>query len=228
MFKRLMLALLLMALGFTMGVAWFRLGPSFQPAFVAVQAEATGNTSLPKIPPPFDGRIGRTYKESQPHYPAPVSAPEGAPNILLILTDDVGFAASSTFGGPVPTPNLDELAATGLRYTRFHSTAMCSPTRAAMLTGRNHHMVGSGIITDMATGYPGYSGIIPRSAATIGRILTGNGYNTAFFGKHHNVPGHQASRSVVTRSPPEACTLAQSVSRSRRTGSARKAASPPA
>jgi arylsulfatase len=193
MFKRLMLALLLMALGFTMGVAWFRLGPSFQPAFVAEQAEATGNTSLPKIPPPFDGRIGRTYKESQPHYPAPVSAPEGAPNILLILTDDVGFAASSTFGGPVPTPNLDELAATGLRYTRFHSTAMCSPTRAAMLTGRNHHMVGSGIITDMATGYPGYSGIIPRSAATIGRILTGNGYNTAFFGKHHNVPGHQAS-----------------------------------
>ncbi len=113
--------------------------------------------------------------------------------MLLILTDDVGFAASSTFGGPVPTPNLDSLAAGGLKYTRFHTTAMCSPTRAAMLTGRNHHMVGNGIITDMATGYPGYEGTIPRSAATIGRILTGNGYNTSFFGKHHNVPGHQSS-----------------------------------
>jgi arylsulfatase len=156
-------------------------------------AVSSGETSLPKIPPAFDGRIGKTYADSQPHYPAPVTAPEGAPNILLILTDDIGFAASSTFGGSVPTPNLDALAASGLRYTRFHTTAMCSPTRAAMLTGRNHHMVGSGIITDMATGFPGYDGIIPKSAATIGRIMTGNGFNTAFFGKHHNVPGDQSS-----------------------------------
>jgi len=186
-------SLLLIALGIAIGMAWFRVGPSFEPAFRGGPAEATGHNALPRAPQTFDGRIGKTFKDSQPHYPKPVQAPEGAPNVLLILTDDVGFAASSTFGGPVPTPNLDALAAGGLRYSRFHTTAMCSPTRAAMLTGRNHHMVGSGIITDMATGYPGYDGMIPKSAATIGRILRGNGYNTAFFGKHHNVPGDQSS-----------------------------------
>ena len=186
-------SLLLVALGIAIGMIWFRLGPSFQPAYQAEQAESGDNGSLPRLPPAFDGRIGKTYAESQAHYPATPRAPADAPNVLLILTDDVGFAASSTFGGPVPTPNLDALAAGGLRYNRFHTTAMCSPTRAAMLTGRNHHMVGSGIITDMATGYPGYDGIIPKSAATIGRILRGNGYNTAFFGKHHNVPGDQSS-----------------------------------
>ncbi|NNL95369.1 MAG: arylsulfatase [Xanthomonadales bacterium] len=191
--KSLLKALLLIALGIVIGSAWFRLGPSFQPAFQSQQAAPGGANALPRVPPGFDGRIGKTYSDSQPHYPAAIKAPADAPNVLLILTDDVGFAASSTFGGPVPTPNLDALAAGGLRYNRFHTTAMCSPTRAAMLTGRNHHMVGNGIITDMATGYPGYDGMIPKSAATIGRILRGNGYNTAFFGKHHNVPGHQAS-----------------------------------
>jgi len=193
--KSLLKSLLLIALGVALGTAWFRLGPSFRPAFETGRGEAQGETDLPRLPPPFGGRIGRTYADSQPHYPAPVRAPEGAPNVLLILTDDVGFAASGTFGGPVPTPNLDDLAAGGLIYTRFHTTAMCSPTRAAMLTGRNHHMVGNGVITDMATGFPGYDGVIPKSAATIGRILTGHGYNTAFFGKHHNVPGQQASAS---------------------------------
>lgn len=191
--RSLVKSLLILALGFLLGTAWFRLGPSFQPAFVAERAEATDERALPRLQPAFAGRIGKTYRDSQPHYPAPARAPAGAPNVLVILTDDVGFAASSTFGGPVPTPQLDALAAGGLRYTRFHTTAMCSPTRAALLTGRNHHMVGSGIITDMATGFPGYDGIIPRSAATIARILTGHGYNSAFFGKHHNVPGHQAS-----------------------------------
>jgi arylsulfatase len=191
--KNLFKSVLLIMLGVVIGVGWFRLGPSFRPAFEVQQAESGSGHSLPRVPPPFDGRIGKTYSDSQPSYPRPVQAPDGAPNVLLILTDDVGFAASSTFGGPVPTPNLDTLAEGGLRYTRFHTTAMCSPTRAAMLTGRNHHMVGNGIITDMATGFPGYDGIIPKSAATIGRILTGNGFSTAFFGKHHNVPGHQAS-----------------------------------
>ncbi|NIL94146.1 MAG: sulfatase-like hydrolase/transferase [Woeseiaceae bacterium] len=189
--KSVLKSLLLIAIGIAIGSAWFRFGARFEPAFVAEHAEATGDNSLPGIPPGFDGRIGRTYVDSRPHYPSAVKAPDGAPNILLILTDDVGFAASSAFGGPVPTPNLDELAAAGLRYTRFHTTAMCSPTRAAMLTGRNAHMVGNGIITSMATGFPGYNGVIPRSAATIGRILTGNGYNTAFIGKHHNVPADQ-------------------------------------
>ena len=121
-------------------------------------------------------------------FPAIPTAPEGAPNILLVLTDDVGFGAASAFGGPVPTPNLERLARDGLRYNRFHTTAMCSPTRAALLTGRNHHAVGTGTLTDFALGAPGYDAMIPRSAATIARLLQDNGYNTAFIGKHHNVP----------------------------------------
>jgi arylsulfatase A-like enzyme len=117
-----------------------------------------------------------------------VRAPEGAPNVLLIMTDDTGFGAASTFGGPIPTPALDRVAKSGLRYNQFHTTALCSPTRAALLTGRNHHSVGMGNITELATGYPGYTSIIPKSAATIGNILVDNGYNTAWFGKHHLVP----------------------------------------
>lgn len=111
---------------------------------------------MPTPPEPFAGLIGTTYADSSPAFQAPVAAPAGAPNIVVILTDDVGFAAASTFGGPIPTPALDRLAASGLRYNRFHTTTMCSPTRAALLTGRNHHAAGSGIITDMATGCPGY------------------------------------------------------------------------
>ncbi|OCC24376.1 arylsulfatase [Croceicoccus estronivorus] len=159
---------------------------------VAVVAHAEGgDVVLPAPPPPFEGKIGLTYADSTPAFPKPVQAPAGAPNILLVLTDDVGFAASGTFGGPVPTPALDQLAANGLRYTRFHTTAMCSPTRASLLTGRNHHAVGSGIVTDTASGYPGYWGAIPSSAATVADVLRFNGYNTAFFGKHHNVPQGQ-------------------------------------
>jgi arylsulfatase len=110
--------------------------------------------------------------------------------VLLVMTDDVGFGAASTFGGPVPTPNLDALARHGLRFNRFHTTAVCSATRAALLTGRNHHAVGAGAVADLATGYPGYSNTIPRSAATVAEVLRLNGYNTAMFGKHHNVqPG---------------------------------------
>lgn len=150
---------------------------------------STTSPVLPKPAEPFTGLIGTTYADSRPAFQTPVAAPAGAPNILVILTDDVGFAAASTFGGPIPTPALDRLAATGLRYNRFHTTAMCSPTRAALLTGRNHHAVGSGIITDIATGYPGYWAVIPRSAATAAEVLRLNGYNTSFFGKHHNVPG---------------------------------------
>lgn len=122
------------------------------------------------------------------NYPAIPRAPEGAPNILLVLTDDIGFGVSSTFGGPVPTPNLDRLASDGLKYNRFHSTAMCSPTRAALLTGRNHHAAGTGALTDFPMGTPAYTGMIPKSAATIAEVLRENGYNTAFVGKHHNVP----------------------------------------
>jgi arylsulfatase len=121
-------------------------------------------------------------------YPALPRAPRGAPNILLVMTDDVGFGAASAFGGPVPTPNLERLAAHGLKYTRFHTTAMCSPSRAALLTGRNSHAVGVGSLTDFPMGAPGYTGQMPKSAATIAKVLLQNGYNTAMFGKHHDVP----------------------------------------
>ena len=156
-------------------------------------APQAGEIVLPRPAQPFKGVIGKTYADSTPAYPEPVKAPAGAPNILLVLTDDVGFAAAGTFGGPIPTPNLDRLAKQGLRYNRFHTTAMCSPTRAALLTGRNHHAVGTGLVTDVASGYPGYFGVIPRSAATIAEVLRQNGYNTAFFGKHHNLPNGEMS-----------------------------------
>jgi len=121
-------------------------------------------------------------------YPAIAKAPANAPNILLVLTDDVGFGAASTFGGPVPTPNLDRLAARGLKYNQFHTTAMCSPTRAALLTGRNHHAVNMGSLTDFPQPVPGYNGMMPKSAATVAEVLRENGYNTAFLGKHHDMP----------------------------------------
>lgn len=143
---------------------------------------------LPRPDPKFDGKIGETYKDSTPSYPKPVKAPKGSPNVLIILLDDVGFGMCSTFGGPVPTPNMQKLADNGLSYTRFHTTALCSPTRAALLAGRNHHSVGTGVIIEMGTGYPGYTGIIPRSTALVSEMLRGNGYATSMFGKWHNTP----------------------------------------
>jgi hypothetical protein len=147
-----------------------------------------GSAVLPIPQPQFGGVIGRKASESTPDFPKAVTAPKGAPNVLLIMTDDTGFGAASTFGGPIPTPTLDRLAKSGLRYNEFHTTALCSPTRAALLTGRNHQSVGMGNITEFATGYPGYTSIIPKSAGTLGNILVDNGYNTAWFGKHHLVP----------------------------------------
>jgi arylsulfatase A-like enzyme len=111
------------------------------------------------------------------------------------LTDDVGFGASSTFGGPIPTPTLDRLAKAGLRYTEFHTTALCSPTRAALITGRNHHTDATGVIMEMATGYPGYNSLMSRSSGSIAEVLRQNGYNTAWFGKNHNVPDWQTSEA---------------------------------
>ena len=148
---------------------------------------------LPYPPPPFKGVIGESYKDSTPDKIEMQKAPAGAPNVLLILLDDAGYAQTSTFGGLIPTPTLDRLAAGGLRYTRFHVTAMCSPTRAALLTGRNHHSVGMGIISDFATGYPGYSSVIPKSAAFVSEILRQNGYATAAFGKWHLTPDWESS-----------------------------------
>jgi arylsulfatase A-like enzyme len=150
---------------------------------------------LPRLETPFKGVIKRTVKESTPDFPKPVTAPKGAPNILLILTDDVGFGASSTFGGPIPTPTLDRLAKAGLRYAEFHTTALCSPTRSALITGRNHHSNATGVITEMATGYPGYNSLMPKSNGSIAEVLRQNGYNSAWFGKNHNVPDWQTSQA---------------------------------
>jgi len=150
---------------------------------------------LPPPPVPFGGEVNLNANQSKPFWPPRVAPPKDAPNILLIMTDDVGFGAPSTFGGVIPTPNLDRIAHDGLRYTNFHSTALCSPTRAALITGRNHHSVGFGVIAEQATGYPGYDSFIGRESATIGEILKENGYRTSWFGKDHNTPAFEASQA---------------------------------
>lgn len=159
----------------------------------AAEETVPDRTILPLPKAPFSGTIAATAAQSVPTFPQPVRSPAGAPNILLVMTDDVGFGAASAFGGPVPTPNLERLLRRGVVYNRFHTAAMCSPSRAALLTGRQPHRVGSGSIGELTMGYPGYWGEIPRSAATIARVLRDNGYSTAMFGKEHNVPHSQAS-----------------------------------
>ncbi len=149
---------------------------------------------LPPPDPAFGGVIKENAAQSKPWWPPRIVPPKGAPNVLLIMTDDVGFGAPSTFGGVIPTPALDRVARAGLRYTCFHSTALCSPTRAALITGRNHHSVGFGVISEQSTGFPGYDSFIPKDAATIGEILKDNGYATSWFGKDHNTPTFQASQ----------------------------------
>lgn len=165
----------------------------------AVSSRAAGTAVqedvLPRAEPPFLGSIGRTARDSRPDFPKGIEAPAGAPNVLLILTDDVGFGASSTFGGPIQTPNFQRLADSGLSYNMFHTTALCSPTRAALITGRNHHSVASGVITEFATGYPGYNSLVPKSAGSVGTVLKENGYNTSWFGKMHNVPDWMSSQA---------------------------------
>jgi arylsulfatase len=150
---------------------------------------------LPNPPPPFAGEINPNAVDSKPYWAPLVVPPKSAPNVLLIMTDDVGFSAPSTFGGLIPTPALDRVAQSGLRYTRFHTTALCSPTRAALLTGRNHHSVATGVVVDQATGYPGYNSVIPRDAVAIGEILRMNGYDTSWYGKDHNVPQWEATQA---------------------------------
>src|SRR5664279_3082373 len=126
---------------------------------------------LPPLPDKFEGKIERNAAQSTPWWAPRVVPPKGAPNVLLIMTDDSGFGVPSTFGGVIPTPTLDRVAAMGLRYTNFNSTALCSPTRAALITGRNHHSVGFGVVSEAASGFPGYNSVISRDKATIGRIL---------------------------------------------------------
>lgn len=149
---------------------------------------AAAQQSLPIPDSQFGGTAERTLTGSKPDYPKPVTPPAGAPNVLLILVDDAGFGNPATFGGPVSTPNLDRMANEGLRFNRFHVTALCSPTRAALLSGRNHHAVGFGSVAEFNGGWPGYNANWPKSAASVAKILQGNGYNTACFGKWHLTP----------------------------------------
>ena len=159
---------------------------------------------LPIRRPGFSGTVRKTLAGSQPDWalighPTP---PEGAPNVLLVLIDDAGFGNPSTFGGPVQTPNYSRMAQRGLRYNRFHVTALCSPTRAALLTGRNNHAVGFGSIGEFAGGFPGYSAILPRDCAPLPRVLSDNGYSTAAIGKWHLTPdGQQGAAGPFDRWP---------------------------
>ena len=150
---------------------------------------------LPAPEPEFGGVIKNDALSSKPWWAPRIVPPKQAPNVLLIITDDAGFAVPSTFGGVIPTPTLDRVANNGLRYNNIHSTALCSPTRAALITGRNHHSVGFGVISEQATGFPGYNSIIAEDKATIGRILLDNGYATSWFGKDHNTPAFAASQA---------------------------------
>jgi arylsulfatase A-like enzyme len=151
---------------------------------------------LPPPPPKFGGVVKESAKESKPWWPPRIVPPKGAPNVLLIMTDDQGYGVSGTFGGVIPTPAMDRIAKAGLRYTQFHSTALCSPTRAALITGRNHHSVGFGVIGEMSTGYTGYDSVIGPENATIGTILRDNGFATSWFGKNHNTPSFQYSSTA--------------------------------
>ena len=147
-------------------------------------------TVLPSVSPAFGGRIGATWNDSTPDWRAalPPQAPKGAPNVVVIVLDDVGYGQLGAYGGPIDTPNIDRLAASGVRYTNFHASPLCSPTRASLLTGRHAHQVGMASITEAATGYPGNNANMPRSAATIAEVLKHNGYNTFAVGKWHLTP----------------------------------------
>jgi arylsulfatase len=165
------------------------------PGVTMAAENAPDRRVLPLPAPGFSGTVGRDFTTSKQDYPQPIKAPKGAPNVVLILLDDIGFGQPGTFGGPVPTPNMDRLAKAGLRYNRFHTTGVCSPTRAALLTGRNHHQTGNGTITELSTGFPGYHSVWPKSVAAIPEILKANGYNTAAWGKWHNTPDWETSRT---------------------------------
>ena len=157
--------------------------------------EMTGREVLPIPDQRYRGLITYNAKDPSSKFPPiePLRPPAGAPNVIVILLDDVGFGASSAFGGPCNTPVAERLAANGLKYNRFHTTALCSPTRAALLTGRNHHTVGMAGITEIATAAPGYTSVIPNSCAPLAETLKLNGYSTAQFGKCHEVPVWETS-----------------------------------
>ena len=161
---------------------------------------ATANTGLDRAILPIHEPPVQTVKQldarnatAPPRFE--VKAPERAPNVVIVLIDDIGFGASSSFGGPINMPTLEKMAGNGLRYNRFHTTALCSPTRVALLTGRNHHVNNAGAIMELATAFPGNTGIRPNSVTPLAQILRLNGYSTAAFGKYHETPPWEVSTS---------------------------------
>ncbi len=188
------------------------------------------------LPMPNTGRKGLiTFDAKDPASKFPpierLRPPEGAPNVLIVLIDDVGFGATSAFGGPCQTPTAEKLAAGGLKFNRFHTTALCSPTRQALLTGRNHHSVGMGGITEIATGAPGYCSVLPNSMSPLARTLKLNGYSTAQFGKCHEVPSGKRARpgrstpgprAAAASSTSTASSAARPISGTRRSTRARR------
>src|SRR3974390_759230 len=139
----------------------------------------------------FPGVIGRAGEESRPAWPAPKRAPKGSPNVLFIVLDDTGFGQLGCFGSPIETPHLDALAAGGLRFTNMHTTALCSPSRSCIITGRNHHSNAMACVTELATGFPGYDGNVPFENGYLSEILLAHGYNTYMRGKWHLLPSSQ-------------------------------------
>ncbi len=161
---------------------------------VGKQRSSSAGTVYPKPEHRFSrAKIGMTYQDSKPDYPGIEKAPAGAPNIVVVLLDDAGYGVSSAYGGLMRSPVIEKLCEQGLQYCQFHTTALCAPTRAALLTGRNHHSVSTGVVAEMATGFPGYAGIVPKSCAFIAEILSQNGYATGWWGKNHNVPDNRTS-----------------------------------
>ncbi|CAN5400613.1 arylsulfatase [soil metagenome] len=201
-YRKLVLALVVVVTTATLGyrVATAQVGdpkpqPTTPPAGSPAATTTIPGNQLPAPAPKFGGVIKDNALQSKAWWPPRVVPPKGAPNVLLIMTDDAGFGVPGTFGGVIPTPTMDRIAKSGLRYNRVCSTALCSPTRAAMITGRNHHSVGFGVISEGATGFPGYDSVIGTDNATIGRILRDNGYATSWFGKNHNTPTYHASQA---------------------------------
>ena len=161
---------------------------------VEVSAQVNDGSVLPFPPIPMDSVTKPRLQDSTMKWPQPPERlPKDAPNVLVVLLDDVGFGVADTFGGEVHTPTLSKLARQGIKYNAFHTTSICSPTRAALLTGRNHTRVGSGTIAERAVAFDGYTGVIPKTAATIPAVLKEYGYHTAAFGKWHNTPATETT-----------------------------------
>jgi arylsulfatase A-like enzyme len=171
------------------------LGVVFGLAPLRAQEPDRTRLPIPDVQYQYPGKVPLDARDAKFPPIKELTPPAGAPNVVVILLDDIGFGAPSTFGGGINMPTLDALAKSGLRYTQFHTTALCSPTREALLTGRNHHSVGMGAITEVATSAPGYNSSRPNEAATVAEILKLNGYNTAAFGKMHQTPAWEVSVS---------------------------------